>query len=138
MHYGNWMVTAALGLSLAAGPAAADSTARGSAHLSAASGVVALGAAGIATGSAQLVIASIETAGDGVTVIANGASDASRASIQLSSEATGALSLAVGAVITVSAETAGSLLVHAGKVIAFVPNELGRALLHHALVGSGS
>ena len=119
-------------------PASAQSmggNSRGSEHLSAASGLVIVGAASIAAGSGTMVVTSLEVLGDAVNVALKDASQAGEASIRISSEVAGTASLAVGSVVIVTTEAVGYALSAAGKLIAFIPNELGRSLLHHARYG---
>ena len=84
--------------------------------------------------SGQVVVASVETVGEGIVIVLKGASEAGGASVQMSTQAAKGLSLAAGTVVNVVALSTGHMLVLSGKAIAFIPNELGKALLHHSKV----
>ena len=79
----------------------------------------------------SVVVASVRTVGDALEIVLEGAADASRATVRLSSTAVGGLSLATGTVLEVVTASTGYVLVMSGKAIAFLPNEAGKALLHH-------
>jgi hypothetical protein len=119
----------------ASAPAGAQSVAhqsQGSANISAASGVIAMGTASVVTGNAYLVVGSIQAAGESVTVVLRSASEAGTASLRLSRDVAAGASLAVGTVVQVTAESTGYVLSVAGRVIAFIPNEIGQSLLHQS------
>jgi len=59
------------------------------------------------------------------------ASAGARASVTLSAQAAGGLSVAVGTAVVVTAFSAGWVLSAAGKAIAYIPNEIGAALLYN-------
>ncbi|WP_342117004.1 hypothetical protein [Pseudoduganella sp. OTU4001] len=82
----------------------------------------------------SLVVASVETIGDGVSVVLENAADGSKATVRLSGKALEGVSLAAGTAVSAVAMSAGHALVVSGKVIAFLPNEAGKALLHHSRV----
>ena len=107
---------------------------RGSEGLSEGSAVVVGGTLSMLAGSGAVVIASVETVGEGIVVVLKGASEAGGASIQMSAKAAEGLSLAAGTVVSVVAMSTGHMLVLSGKAIAFIPNEVGKALLHHSKV----
>lgn len=104
--------------------------------LSAAVGMVVLGSLSTVAASGYIVVASVETAGEGVVVVLKGASQAADVSIRMSATAAGDLSHAVGQAVTVTATSTGHLLVLSGKTLAFIPNEIGKSLLHHSAVES--
>ena len=87
------------------------------------------GALASVAGAGSLVVASVETAGDG-SVVAESAGKASSATLALSGRAARDASLVVGASVEMVALSTGYLLVTAGRVLAFMPNEAGRRLLH--------
>lgn len=112
--------------------AASDNLSNGSQHLSQGSAVVLAGSMSMLAASGQVVIGSVEAAGEGIVIVLKGASEAGGASIQMSAKAAEGLSLAAGTVVSVVALSTGHMLVMSGKAIAFIPNELGKALLHHS------
>jgi len=81
-------------------------------------------------GGATLTVVSVEASANGTLCVLERASDGARASLRLSAQTAGALSLGVGSVVLVSALGSGWLLSAAGQAIAFIPNEIGAALLH--------
>ena len=103
----------------------------GSEALSMGMGFLVLGSMSMVAGSGQLVVDTVKTAADGVTVVLKGSTQAASATIKLSGKGVEKLALASGAVVEVSALTTGYLLVSAGQVLAFIPNEIGNALMHH-------
>ncbi len=125
--------------SLAAGAAEQQ----GSTELSNASELVSEGSATVVYGSMSalaasgtVVVDSVVATGDASVIVLIGASDAARATIQLSGRAAREASLAAGTSVNLVATSTGYLLVSAGKVLAFVPNEIGKALLHHSRVSA--
>ena len=107
---------------------------RGSEALSEGSAVVVGGTLSMLAGSGAVVVASVETVGEGMVVVLKGASEAGGASIRMSAKAAEGLSLAAGTVVSVVALSTGHMLVLSGKAIAFIPNEVGKALIHHSKV----
>ena len=79
---------------------------------------------------AVLTVVAVEASTSGVVCILERASDGARASVTLSAQSAGALSVGVGTVVVVSAFSAGWVLSAAGRAIAYIPNEIGAALLH--------
>jgi hypothetical protein len=127
------LIATLLALACATGQAADGSHAsRGSAgDLSA---VVVGGSMLTVLGAGSLVVASVQTVGDGMEVVLEKAADGSKATVQFSGKALEGMSLAAGMAVEVVAMAAGHALVASGKVIAFLPNEAGKALLHHSRV----
>ena len=80
---------------------------------------------------ATLVVRSVEATAHGVVCVLERVSDGARATVKLSSNAVGKLSLAAGTVITATASATGVVLSAAGTAIAFIPNQVGTALLHN-------
>lgn len=127
-----------LSVSLLAMPVSAnDASVRASGGMSIASATVAGGSVLLASGTGELVVASVEAVGDVVKVVARGSADASEVTLEMSASLAGTLSLAAGSVVTAVAHSAGTVLTYAGQVIAFIPNELGRELLYRRRVGDG-
>ena len=114
--------------------AANSDTTNASDNASMASAIVLVGSMSMLVASGQVVVASVETVGEGIVIVLKGASEAGGASIQMSAQAAKGLSLAAGTVVNVVALSTGHMLVMSGKAIAFIPNELGKALLHHSKV----
>lgn len=79
---------------------------------------------------AQLTVAAVEATSEGTVWVLERASDGARASVRLSAQAAGGLSVAAGTAVAVSAFSAGWVLSAAGQVIAYIPNEVGKALLY--------
>lgn len=131
----------ALVFSLTVLTANADPALQGSAHLSNASSVIANGSAKVVggaldsvAGAGSLVVASVETVGDGSVIVLKTAGKASAATVALSGRAARDASLVVGASVEMVALSSGYLLVAAGRVLAFIPNEVGKALLHSSRI----
>lgn len=87
--------------------------------------------AALLSAGAALTVVAVEAASEGTVWVLENASDGVRASVVLSGQLAGGLSVAAGTAVLVTAVSTGWVLSTAGRVIAFVPNELGRALLHH-------
>jgi hypothetical protein len=116
----------------AAGHAGQSELSNASANLS---GVVVGGSLLTLAATGSVVVASVRTVGDGIEVVLEGAADASRATVRLSSRAAAGVSLAAGTALEVVTASTGYVLVMSGKAIAFLPNEAGKALLHHSRAG---
>lgn len=116
----------------AAGHAGQSELSNASANLS---GVVVGGSLLTLAATGSVVVASVRTVGDGIEVVLEGAADASRATVHLSSRAAAGVSLAAGTALEVVTASTGYVLVMSGKAIAFLPNEAGKALLHHSRAG---
>jgi hypothetical protein len=146
-HLKNMVLAASLALSLAAGPAHAQSEA--SLAVSALPVASVVGVAGsvlggavavsavpvaLAVSGAVLVVKAVEASATGTVYVLERASDGARASVAVAGRGTKAVSAGVGTALAVSVITAGVVLSVAGEVIAFIPNQLGRALLHNERV----
>ncbi|MFZ6688334.1 hypothetical protein ACO0K0_11345 [Undibacterium sp. SXout11W] len=94
-------------------------------------GMVVYGSMSAIAGSGDIVVTSVETAADGVSIVVTASGQAIRTTIKLSGKAIEKSALVSGIVIEVSATSTGYLLIASGKAIAFIPNEVGNALLHH-------
>ena len=142
------LLTGALALAFAAGPARAQSEA--SLMLSALPVASVVGTASTAAGSvavagaavsavpvafsvvgASLVIKAVEVTASGTVYLLERASDGAQASVRVAGQVASGVMMGVGTVVAVSAIGTGLLLSRAGEVLAFIPNELGRALLHN-------
>ena len=88
----------------------------------------------IVSGGALLTVVAVEAASDGATWVLERASDGARASLRLSAQAAGGLSVAAGTAVVVTAISTGWVLSAAGRAIAFVPNAIGNALLYNERV----
>ena len=88
----------------------------------------------ILSAGATLTVVAVETSVDGTVWVLERASDGARASVRLSAQAAGALSVAAGTAVVVTAFSAGWVLSAAGKAIAYIPNEIGAALLYNERV----
>ena len=82
----------------------------------------------------MLTVVAVEASAAGVVCVLERASDGARASVTLSAQAAGGLSVGVGTVVVVTAFSAGWVLSAAGRAIAYIPNEIGAALLYNERV----
>lgn len=80
---------------------------------------------------AVLTVIAVQATSAGTVWVLERASDGARASLTLSGQALGALSLGAGAAVLVTAMSTGWLLSAAGQALAFIPNQLGAALLYN-------
>lgn len=121
-------------LSCPAAWAQGDSTAstHASMDISSGSAQVVTGSFRMVDASGQFLVTAIERAARGASVVLQGVSDASGASVTLVVDTATASALAVGTSVTASANAVGHLLIAGGKAIVFVPNEIGRSLLHQS------
>ena len=83
---------------------------------------------------AMLSVVAVEATSVGTVWVLERASDGARASVKLSAQAAGGLSVAAGTAVLVTAMSTGWVLSAAGRAIAFIPNEIGSALLHNERV----
>ncbi len=83
---------------------------------------------------AVLTVVAVEASVDGAVWVLERASDGARASVALSAQAAGGLSVAAGTAVMVTAFSAGWVLSAAGRAIAYIPNEIGHALLYNERV----
>ena len=79
---------------------------------------------------AMLTVVAVEASADGTVWVLERASDGAQASVTLSAQAVGGLSVAAGTAVVVTAFSAGWVLSAAGQAIAYIPNEIGKALLY--------
>lgn len=100
--------------------------------LSLATSTVIEGSIDVSAAAGSIVIESVAAVGDGIVIVAKGASDAASTTIKLSGRGVQQLGLASDTVLQVSAVVTGHLLIVAGKAIAFIPNEIGKELVYQA------
>lgn len=87
--------------------------------------------AALLSAGASLTVVAVEAASEGMVWVVERAADGTRASLVLSGQLAGGVSVAAGTVVLCTAVSTGWVLSTAGKAIAFIPNELGKALLHN-------
>ena len=117
------------------GPAQAQSTISEASVLSALPIAVSVAApVMLLSAGALLTVVAVEATSVGTVWVLERASDGARASVKLSAQAAGGLSVAAGTAVLVTAMSTGWVLSAAGRAIAFIPNEIGAALLHNERV----
>lgn len=79
---------------------------------------------------AMLTVVAVEASAEGTVWVLERVSDGAQASVTLSAQAVGGLSVAAGTAVVVTAFSAGWVLSAAGQAIAYIPNEIGKALLY--------
>ena len=131
------LVSASVALLLAANLA----TARAQSEVSAASALSALPVAVsvaapvmLLSAGATLSVLAVEASATGAVWVLERASDGARATLKLSAQAAGGLSVAAGTAVVVTVVSTGWVLSAASRAIAFVPNEIGAALLYNERV----
>ncbi len=80
---------------------------------------------------AALTVVAVEATSAGTVWVLERASDGARASVTLSGQVAGGVSVVAGTAVLVTAFSAGWVLSAAGQAIAYIPNQIGQALLHH-------
>jgi hypothetical protein len=88
----------------------------------------------ILSAGVTLTVVAVEASAIGAVWVLERASDGARATMRLSAQAAGGLSVAAGTVVVVTAVSTGWVLSTASRAIAFVPNEIGAALLYNERV----
>jgi len=88
----------------------------------------------ILSAGAALTVVAVEGSATGAVWVLERASDGARATLKLSAQAAGGLSVAAGTVVVVTAVSTGWVLSTASRAIAFIPNEIGSALLYNERV----
>ncbi|MBT9457116.1 MAG: hypothetical protein IV097_10900 [Burkholderiaceae bacterium] len=83
---------------------------------------------------AMLTVVAVEASAAGTVCVLERASDGARASIKLSGQLAGGVSMVAGTAVLVTAMSTGYLLSAAGAAVAFIPNEIGKALLYNERV----
>lgn len=119
---------------------ASNTSGEASAMLSVGTGSVVAGSVMLVAASGQWLVEGIEKTASGIVFVlkgvGNGVSEASKFSVNIGGDISGAASVTVGQSVEVVAESAGSAIVASGKVIAFIPNEIGKSLMHHSRLDS--
>ena len=88
----------------------------------------------ILSAGVTLTVVAVEASAIGAVWVLERASDGARATVKLSAQAAGGLSVAAGTAVVVTAVSTGWVLSTASRAIAFVPNEIGAALLYNERV----
>jgi len=88
----------------------------------------------ILSAGVSLSVVAVEASATGAVWVLERASDGARATVKLSAQAAGGLSVAAGTVVVVTAVSTGWVLSTASRAIAFIPNEIGTALLYNERV----
>lgn len=132
------LVTLALTSPAQAAGNASTASANASATLSMGAGSVVVGSVSLLSAGGQFVVESVEKTVDGTVIVLSGAahdlSKASKISVRVSGNASGAASVVAGQSVQVLTESAGAVIMASGQVIAFIPNEIGQSLMHHSSV----
>lgn len=89
---------------------------------------------GLLSAGAAFTVVAVESAAGATVWVLERASDGARASITLSAQVAGGVSVLAGTAVVATAISAGWVLSAAGKAVAFIPNEIGKALLYHERV----
>ena len=126
---------------LVSGLAGAHSAAQAQSNLSAASALsglpIALSVVApvmLLSAGAKLTVVAVEASAAGSVWVLERASDGARATLRLSGQLAGKLSVAVGTAVEITVMSTGWLLSAAGAAVAFIPNEVGKALLYNERV----
>jgi len=88
----------------------------------------------VLSAGAMLTVVAVEASAAGTVYVLERASDGARASIKLSGQLAGGVSMVAGTAVMVTAMSTGYLLSAAGAAVAFIPNEIGKALLYNERV----
>jgi hypothetical protein len=88
----------------------------------------------VLSAGATLTVVAVEASATGAVWVLERASDGARASVRLSAQAAGGVSVAAGTALVVTAMSTGWVLSAASQAIAFIPNEIGSALLYNERV----
>jgi hypothetical protein len=130
-----WITLAAVALAVAATPARAHDASTDASALSMLPVAVSVAApVALLSAGAMLTVVAVEATSAGTVWVLERASDGARASITLSGQLVGGLSVAAGTAVAVTAFSAGWVLSAAGQAIAYIPNEIGKALLYNERV----
>ena len=81
-----------------------------------------------------LTVVAVEASAIGAIWVLERASDGARATVKLSAQAAGGLSVAAGTAVVVTAVSTGWVLSTASRAIAVVPHEIGAALFYNERV----
>ena len=88
----------------------------------------------VLSAGATLTVVAVQASATGTEWVLERASDGTRSSMKLSTQAAAGVSMVAGTAVLVTAVSTGWVLSTASRVIAFVPNEIGAALLHNEKV----
>ena len=83
---------------------------------------------------AVFTVVAVQAVSEGTVWVLERASDGARASITISGQVLGGVSVIAGTAVVATAFSAGCVLSVAGQAIAFIPNEVGKALLYNERV----
>ena len=83
---------------------------------------------------AVFTVVAVEVVSGATVWVLESASDGARASLTLSGQLVGGVSVVAGTAVVATAFSAGWVLSAAGRAIAFIPNEIGKALLYNERV----
>lgn len=89
---------------------------------------------GLLSAGAVFTVVAVQAASEGTVWVLERASDGAKASITLSGQLVGGVSVVAGTAVVATTFSAGWVLSAAGKAIAFIPNEVGKALLYNERV----
>ena len=130
----NWITLAALVATVAVTPARAHDSSEASALSMLPVAVSVAAPVALLSAGAMLSVVAVEATSAGTVWVLERASDGARASITLSGQVAGGVSVAAGTAVAVTAFSAGWVLSAAGQAIAYIPNEIGKALLYNEQV----
>lgn len=85
----------------------------------------------LVSGTATLVVASVEATALGVTWVLKTSANGSRHVLQFTAGSAVAASMVIGSAVHVTTNASGLLLSCDGKVVAIIPNPQGQRLNHH-------
>ena len=88
----------------------------------------------VLSAGAVLTVVAVEASAGGAVWVLVRASDGARATLRVSGQAVGTLSLAAGTAVVCTVLSTGWVLSAAGAAIAFIPNAVGTALLYNERV----
>ena len=83
---------------------------------------------------AVFTVVAVEVVSGATVWVLESASDGARASLTLSGQLVGGVSVVAGTAVVATAFSAGWVLSAAGRAIAFIPNEIGKAQLYNERV----
>jgi hypothetical protein len=89
---------------------------------------------GLLSAGAVFTVVAVEAASGATVWVLERASDGAQASVKVSGQVAGGVSVVAGTGVVALACSAGWVLSAAGQAIAFMPNELGKALLYNERV----
>ena len=92
------------------------------------------GPVALLSAGAVFTVVAVEVVSGATVWVLERASDGARASLTLSGQLVGGVSVVAGTAVVATAFSAGWVLSAAGRAIAFIPNEIGKALLYNERV----